>query len=68
MPDYYVNTNPQPTGEHEVHQKHCSHPALDIHKHQLGSFTNCFDAVLAARKIYGNVDGCAYCCPICHTK
>ncbi len=26
MADYYVNTNAQPTGEHEVHTEGCSHP------------------------------------------
>jgi len=68
MADYYVNTNAQPTGEHEVHTEGCSHPPLPNHRRPLGNFTDCKDAVREAKKHYSNVDGCAYCCPSCHTR
>ena len=65
---YYVNKNAQPTGEHEVHTSTCSYlPNLE-NREYLGEFDSCIDAVKEARRRYNNVDGCAYCCPICHTK
>jgi len=65
---YYVNNHAQPTGEHEVHAEGCYYLTIAQSTTPLGSFNNCYDAVLAARKIYDNVDGCAFCCPPCHTK
>ncbi|MFG0285903.1 MAG: hypothetical protein ACF8R7_15915 [Phycisphaerales bacterium JB039] len=68
MHKYFVNTNPQPTGEHEVHKEGCPHPPAPSNRKHLGSFTNCREAVREARKHYSNVDGCAYCVPDCHTR
>ena len=65
---YYVNRNSQIGGEHEVHTSSCGWlPKLE-NRIFLGEFSNCFDALNAARKYYGNVDGCMYCCLPCHTK
>lgn len=68
MPTYYVNRNAQPTGEHEVHQERCPTPASPSNQQTLGYFTGCREAVVAARKHYANVDGCANCCPECHKR
>ena len=68
MPNYCVNDNAQPTGEHEVHDtaKYCPHRPTTCRN--LGRHENCRDAVQAARAIYNNVDGCAFCTPECHTR
>ncbi len=69
MPAYYVNTNAQPTGEHEVHEEDvCPHPPEPANRHHLGTHASCHGAVAAARKIYDDVDGCYWCCNPCHTR
>jgi hypothetical protein len=70
MPSFCVNKNAQPTGEHEVHNidAGCSYLPDYHNQQQLGAFTSCHGAIAEARKIYTNVDGCAYCAPSCHTK
>lgn len=68
MPSFYVNDNAHPSGEHEVHEVGCTWLNKIKSKTFLGSHQNCFTAVLAAKKIYSNVDGCAYCCAACHRK
>jgi hypothetical protein len=66
MDQYYVNDNAQNTGEHEVHKENCSF--FPQNRTYLGYFSNCKEAVDKARDHYSNVDGCAFCCPQCHTK
>ncbi len=68
MASYYVNKNPQPTGEHEVHKSGCSCMPIEIHKKYLGNFTNCHAAVRKAREYFTNVDGCKHCSKECHTR
>ena len=68
MAHYYVNTNAQPTGEHEVHRDGCSNPPQPQHRRSLGEHANCQSAVRAAGQIYSNVDGCKFCSPACHTR
>lgn len=66
---YYVNKNPQPNGDHEVHKEGCSWMPEPQHKMLLGYFSNCYDAVREAKKIYpSTADGCHYCCPECDTR
>jgi len=65
---YYVNDNPQSTGEHEVHEDGCYWLSLANSKTYLGVFAYCSTAVSEARKHYSNVDGCKHCCPACHTR
>lgn len=65
---YYVNTQAQSGGEHEVHTGDCSYlPNVENRKY-LGYFDNCKDALAEAKKTYSNVDGCYYCCNSCHKK
>lgn len=68
METYYVNNNAQSTGEHEVHKTGCAYLPQIHSKTILGSFSNCRDAVQAARRHHNNVDGCATCSPACHTR
>jgi len=68
MDKYYVNENPQTTGEHEVHKANCSYLPEYPNRKYLGEFANCADAVREAKKYFNNVDGCYYCSNECHTR
>lgn len=68
MPNYFVNRIAQPAGEHEVHHDGCTIPPRPENRRALGYFSNCHEAVRAARDIYVNVDGCAFCCRDCHNR
>ena len=65
---YYVNKNTQPTGEHEVHSAECKYLPMLNNRIYLGYFDNCRDAIKEAYRYYDNVDGCYYCCSLCHTR
>ena len=65
---YYVNTNAQANGDHEVHQEtDCPTPAEPKNRQYLGDFSSCAPAVREAKKFYSTANGCAYCSPSCHT-
>jgi hypothetical protein len=67
--NYYVNTNAQTNGDHEVHKEGCSRMPLITNRTYLGNFSNCRDAVIAAKKIYPTTaDGCYYCSNECHKR
>lgn len=71
MKYFCVNKNGQSypeNGEHEVHREGCPTPPWNANKHDLGDCSNCYEAVRKAKQVYDNVDGCANCCPDCHTK
>lgn len=65
---YYINTNAQPTGEHEVHTSSCAHGPSIENRINLGFFHNSSEAIKEAKKYYNNVDGCFYCCPENHRR
>jgi hypothetical protein len=61
MADYYVNKNPQTTGEHEIHSSECIYlPKVENRQH-LGDFNKCQPAIKKAREYYTDVNGCFYC-------
>ncbi len=64
--EYYVNTNAQSDGYHEVHSQDCLY--MPINKRYLGNYNSCTAAVIAASRIYTKADGCYYCCNSCHTR
>lgn len=65
---YYVNTNAQSNGQHEVHCVTC-HWLPDVsNRIYLGDFSTSQQAVKEAHKYYNNVDGCAFCCPESHNS
>jgi hypothetical protein len=66
---YYVNTNPQPNGDHEVHKDdpNCPTPAAPQNRRYLGDHPSCYTAVIQAKLVYPTANGCAYCSPQCHT-
>lgn len=65
---YYVNSNAQNTGEHEVHRLGCPTPAREQNRIYLGTWRSCDEALEAARQHFDTVDGCANCLPDCHTR
>ncbi len=69
MPRFYVNTNPQPNGDHEVHQEDiCTHPPIPSNRKSLGWHSDCHSAVREAKNHYSQTNGCKYCCTKCHTS
>ena len=63
---FYVNTNAQPNGDHEVHRATCAWLPTVENRLYLGDFTSSYEALLVAKRYYNRADGCAYCCPEIH--
>lgn len=63
---FYVNSNAQPNGDHEVHRSGCSWLPSAENRVYLGCFSTSREAVNAAREYYRQVDGCCFCCPESH--
>ncbi|WP_141317637.1 hypothetical protein [Halomonas halmophila] len=53
MPRYYVNTNTDDNGNHEVHTTGCPHPPADKNRLPLGIHDSCGPATAAARTKFG---------------
>lgn len=70
MARYCVNKNAQPNGDHEVHNLNVGTSCLPepVNRHDLGEHANCQSAVAAAKRIYAQSNGCAFCTPECHTQ
>ena len=68
MDSYYVNNHVQSNGDHEVHKSDCRYYKNGNSMKSLGNFSNCADAVKEAKKTYSQSNGCATCCPTCHTS
>ena len=70
MAQYYLNRNSQETGENEVHRLGCSFMPRLENRISLGEHFHCQSAVDEAvrQKPFWTIDGCAYCCPNCHTR
>lgn len=66
MKEYVVNKNVDKNGLHEVHEANCSHAPKSENALHIGVFSNCNNALLQARNIYSNVDGCKHCSLPCH--
>ncbi len=64
---YYVNTNAQANGDHEVHAEGCSFIPSNQNRRILGYYNNCQDALNEAKRLgYTRVDGCYWCANACH--
>jgi hypothetical protein len=63
---YFVNDDPWPGQQHEVHKEGCSW--MPTTKTYLGDFVNCQGAVAKAKTIYSDADGCKHCSLPCHNK
>ncbi|GGX00760.1 hypothetical protein [Salegentibacter mishustinae] len=69
MQKFYVNTNAQSNGDHEVHEDtYCSNAPSPENRRDLGYHQDCHGAVREAKKIYNKSNGCYYCCRACHTS
>jgi len=68
MKKYYVNDNAQSNGDHEVHHEGCIYLPLPQNRTDLGSFSNCSDAVKKAENYHTQVNGCKTCSNECHTQ
>lgn len=72
MPRFILNQNQQANGDHEIHNATtgCSHMPALANQIDLGTHATCDGAVLEAKRRYpsAKIDGCAYCCPSCHTS
>ena len=63
---FYVNTQAQPNGDHEVHRETCFRLPSAGNRLYLGDYTSSESALREARKYYPKADGCYYCCPEIH--
>ena len=68
MEKYYVNTQAQPNGDHEVHNARCSYLPSIVNRVYLGEFSSCKSAVAEGKKYYPKADGCFHCSPTCHKQ
>lgn len=63
MPKYYVNKQENyPNGHHEVHKEGCFWLKQAKRVIELGELPGYLSAIQAAKKHYGNVEGCTTCC------
>lgn len=69
MANYYINTNAQANGDHEVHSDPCSYMPNTSNRVDLGFHANCQSAVIDAKSRWPNarINGCYYCSKACHT-
>lgn len=65
---YYINNNPQPNGDYEVHISTCKYFHLMYNITYLGEFDTCHEAVREAKRRYYRANGCYHCCNPCHTS
>lgn len=63
---YYVNTNAQANGDHEVHNEYCQYLPKIENRIYLGEYSSCRPAVDKAKEYYSKADGCKTCSPSCH--
>ena len=73
MPNYIVNKNDQPNGDHEVHVTpqawNCRNYPVPANREPLGFHATCHGAVQAANlRGYRPANGCYYCANDCHTR
>ena len=71
MLNYYLNSNAQSNGDHEVHKETCPYYynyKIGGNFIYIGTFFNEQEAVKQAKKLYPvyKIDGCAHCCPNAH--
>lgn len=68
MASYYVNRNSQSNGDHEVHVFGCSVMPQPENRIYVGEHYTCVTAVVAAKQLYYQSNGCYWCCNPCHTS
>ena len=70
MRHYFLNTNAQLTGEHEIHREGCKYLPSVENRIRLGKHSSCFPALTTAwaLKPSWDIDGCYFCCHDCHKQ
>lgn len=68
MNHYYVNSQAQANGDHEVHKDACRYLPPAYHLVDLGWCGSDQEALVKAKQHYSRADGCAYCCPSIHRR
>ena len=68
MAKYYVNTQAQANGDHEVHKEDCRWLPSGSNKEYLGEYASCHGAITEAKRRHYKANGCYYCCRECHTS
>ena len=68
MESYYVNSNAQANGDHEVHRYGCSYFPNFANAEFLGNYNSCSPAVAEAKRRGYKANGCYYCSNACHTS
>lgn len=70
MAQYYVNKNTytNPNNDHEVHTSTCRDLPRAENRIYLGTFSDCYRAVVKAKAFYDKVDGCIHCCKSYHQE
>lgn len=67
---YYLNKNPQSSGQYELHTENCTFLKMTNDKEYIGYFSNCYEAIEEAKSknplIANKIDGCAFCCRPCN--
>lgn len=73
MPTFVLNRKQQPNDDYEVHNKTkgCQWMPNPENQIDLGEHSSCHGAVAEAKRRYPEktrTNGCATCCPECHTS
>ncbi|MBL0729438.1 hypothetical protein [Piscinibacter sp. HJYY11] len=72
MPNFIINKNAQPNGDHEVHNTTtgCTYMPSPENRIDLGTHWSCQEAVTTAKSRWpqSRINGCYYCCNACHTS
>ena len=68
MPKYYMNSNAQSNGDHEVHKEGCVWLTKTKNPVYIGLHGTCHSAMLSAKKLFKQCNGCATCSKDCHTQ
>lgn len=55
-------------GDHEIHTSTCTHLPAPSNREFLGQFMDCSEAIKEAKELYSKVNGCYYCCRMCHNS
>lgn len=72
MYKFIINKNQQPNGDYEVHNESrpCHTMPNPENRIDLGYHESCHGAVREAKRRWPGerINGCAHCCPACHTS
>jgi hypothetical protein len=65
---FYVNKEEQRNGEHEVHTGTCVLLPQETNRIDLDEHYSCASAMAKAKEHFNKVNGCFYCCVLCHVR